>query len=151
MKVFVSADMEGITGIARAGMTESADRDYARARELMTGDVNAAIEGALAAGATEVWVKDAHAGANNLIVEKVLAPAQVIAGWTAETRMVGGVDDTFDAILLIGYHARAGTPAGTISHTMSGSLLNVWYNGVAVGESGISAADAGPFPGTKFK
>ena len=143
MKVFLSADMEGISGIATEAMTEDSDKDYDRARELMTGDVNAAIKGALAAGATEVWTKDAHGDATNLLVERLQAPAQLIQGWNGPARMMEGVDESFAAALLIGYHARAMTDAGTLSHTMAGRVRGLWYNGVEVGESAISAAHAG--------
>jgi D-amino peptidase len=145
MKVFISADMEGISGIAKAAWTESEDNDFSRARELMTGDVNAAIQGCLDAGATEVVVKDAHGGADNILVEKLLAPAQLIQGWGDADRMMEGVDASFNAALLVGYHARVMTEAGTISHTMTGQTRGLWYNGVEIGESGISAAHAGAF------
>lgn len=143
MKVFISADMEGISGIARSEMTYNEDRDYGRARELMTGDVNAAIQGCLDAGAAEIVVHDSHGGAANIFPEKFLAPARLIQGWGAGSRMMEGLDATFNAALLVGYHARAMTEAGTISHTMTGRPRGVWYNGVEVGESGISAAHAG--------
>lgn len=145
MRVFISADMEGITGIADAGMTESSHRHYSRACELMTRDVNAAIEGALAAGATDIVVKDAHGDARNILIEKLHPRARLIAGWTPDVCMAEGIGPDFAALVLVGYHARVGTPGGTISHTMSGSLRGVWYNGVAVGESGISAAHAGAY------
>lgn len=145
MKVFISADMEGISGIAHPGMTESDHRDYGRGREYMTADVRAAIDGALAAGADTVWVKDAHGGATNLLVEKLHPKVHVIQGWAGIARMMEGIDESFAAALLVGYHARALTVRGTIAHTMTGQVRGVWYNGVEVGESGISAAHAGHF------
>jgi len=145
MKVFISADMEGISGVTRGAMTESNHADFALARGLMTKDVNAAVQGALQAGATEIWVKDAHGSANNLIVEDVAAPAQVIQGWAEVSRMMQGIDETFDAALLVGYHARAQTDKGNISHTMTGQTRRLWYNDVELGEYGISAAHAGDY------
>ena len=145
MKVFISADMEGISGIAKAAWTESDDNDFARARELMTGDVNAAIQGCLDAGAEGIWVKDAHGGADNILIEKLLAPARLIQGWGHADRMMEGIDASFDAAMLVGYHARVMTEGGTISHTMTGQTRGLWYNGVEIGESGISAAHAGAF------
>jgi D-amino peptidase len=145
MKVFISADMEGISGIAKSAWTESDDRDFSRARELMTGDVNAAIQGCLDAGADEIWVKDAHGGADNILIEKLLAPARLIQGWGHADRMMEGIDASFDAAMLVGYHARVMTEDGTISHTMTGQTRGLWYNGVEIGESGISAAHAGAF------
>lgn len=143
MKVFISADMEGISGIPRAALTESDHPDYARGRELMAGDVNAAIEGALAAGATEIWVRDAHASACNLPIDHISPRAQVIQGWNGISRMMEGIDESFSAALLVGYHARALHESGTLSHTMTGQTRGLWYNGEPVGESGISAAHAG--------
>lgn len=145
MKVFISADMEGISGLPNAAMTETDDRDFGRARELMTADVNAAVEGALAAGATQIVVRDAHGTANNLLPEKMPGPAEVIQGWTATGRMMEGIDESFDAALLIGYHAKSLTPGGTIAHTMTGVVRRLWYNDVEIGESAISAAHAGHF------
>jgi len=145
MKVFISADMEGISGIPRSAWTESDDDDFSRARELMTGDVNAAIQGCLDAGADEIWVKDAHGGADNILIEKLLPPARLIQGWGPADRMMEGIDASFDAALLIGYHARVMTEDGTISHTMTGQTRGLWYNGVEIGESGISAAHAGAY------
>jgi len=135
--------MEGISGIAKTGMTESDHRDYGRAREFMTADVNAAVAGAFDAGATEVWVKDAHGPADNILIEKLDPRAHLIQGWGAGSRMMEGIDETFDAAMLVGYHARAMTPDGTISHTMLFRVRNLWYGDAKVGESGISAAHAG--------
>ena len=145
MKAFISADMEGVCGIASSPMTDEGNADYGRARELMTGDVNAAIEGALAGGASEIWVRDAHGSASNLLVEKVQPPAHVVQGWSGVALMMEGVDESCDAALLVGYHARSMTPAGTISHTMTGQTRRLWYNGVELGEYGVSAAHAGHY------
>lgn len=145
MRIFISADMEGISGISQASWTESGDKDFGRARKLMTDDVNAAILGCLDAGATEIVVKDAHGGADNILLEDLLSPAQLIQGWGDADRMMEGIDASFDAALLVGYHARVMTAAGAISHTMTGLTRGLWYNGVEVGESGISAAHAGAF------
>ncbi len=145
LRVFISADMEGISGVGRSGMTESEHRDYGRAREFMTADVNAAVQGAFDAGATEVWVKDSHGPADNILIEKLDPRAHLIQGWTAGSRMMEGIDDTFDAAVLVGYHSRSMTPDGVISHTMLFRVRRLWYNDVEVGESGISAAHAGHF------
>lgn len=145
MKVFISADMEGICGVTNGAMTETGHFDFGRARELMTGDVAAAVLGCLDAGATHIAVKDAHGTGNNILLEKLPAPAQLNSGWTAAGRMMEGVDASYDAALLIGYHAKVGTEDGCISHTMTGVVRGLWYNDVELGESGISAADAGHF------
>lgn len=145
MRVFLSADMEGICGITNGAMTETDHFDFGRARELMTGDVAAAVLGCLDAGATEITIKDAHGTANNILLEKLPAPARLNSGWTAAGRMMEGLDASYDAALLIGYHARVGTEDGCLAHTMTGVVRGLWYNDTEVGEAGISAADAGHF------
>ena len=145
MKVFMSADMEGICGIVRSDMTERSHYDFGRARELMTGDVNAAAEAAFDAGATDVWVRDAHGSANNILIDRLDPRVRLIQGWAEVARMMDGIDSSFDAAMLIGYHARAMTPDGAISHTMIMATRRLWYNGVELGEYGISAAHAGAF------
>ena len=145
MKVFISADMEGICGIVRSDMTEQSHYDFGRARQLMTDDVSAAAEAAFAAGATEVWVKDAHGSANNILIDRLDPRVRLIQGWAEVARMMDGIDETFAAAMLIGYHARAMTPDGAISHTMIMATRRLWYNGVELGEYGISAAHAGAF------
>jgi D-amino peptidase len=145
MKVFISADMEGICGVVNGDMTETADRDFLLARELMTGDVNAAIQGALDAGATFIVVRDAHGTACNILPDRLLSPARLTQGWDSIGLMMMGLDASFDAAVLVGYHARVLTEDGAISHTMTGQTRTLWYAGVPVGESGISAAHAGHF------
>lgn len=145
MKVFISADMEGICGVTNGAMTETSHFDFGRAREFMTGDVAAAVLGCLDAGATEITVKDAHGTANNIFLEGIPEPARVNSGWSAAGRMMESLDGSYDAALLVGYHAKVGTEDGCISHTMTGVVRGLWYNDVELGESGISAADAGHF------
>ena len=145
MRILISADMEGISGIFHGDMTETDDPDFGRSRELMTGDVNAAIEGALDAGASDVWVNDSHGSANNILLEKLHPKAHLIQGWGEVARMMDGVDEGIDAGMLVGYHARALTEDGAISHTMVMRTRRLWYNGVEIGEYGISAAHAGDY------
>jgi D-amino peptidase len=137
--------MEGICGVTNGAMTETNHFDFGRARELMTGDVIAAILGCLDAGATEITVKDAHGTGNNILLEKLPAPVRLNSGWSPSGRMMEGLDASYDAALLVGYHARVGTEDGCLCHTMTGVVRGLWYNDREVGEAGISAADAGHF------
>lgn len=145
MKVYISCDMEGITGIPSWRAASSDKPNYAEGRRLMTGDVNAAIAAAFDAGATEVRVKDAHGSAHNLLVEDVDDRAQVIQGWADAPLMMAGIDESFDAAILLGYHARAGTPDGLMCHTFSSDFHNVRVNGTIIGETGLSALHAGRY------
>lgn len=143
MKVYLSCDMEGVSGIASWRAASSGKPNYPEGRKLMTADVNAAVAAAFEAGASEVLVQDAHGGAHNLLVEELDARAQVIQGWQNEPLMVAGIDDSFEAAVLLGYHARACTPDGLMCHTFSEAFLAVRVNGTVIGETGLSALHAG--------
>lgn len=141
-KVYISVDMEGISGINGDDQTSGGQAEYARGRKLMVEDANAAIRGAFAGGATEVVVNDSHGGQRNLLPEDLDPRARLISHSFKRHGMVEGLDETFDSILFIGYHARAGAPRGLFAHTGSGVVRDLQLNGVAVGEGGINAAMA---------
>jgi D-amino peptidase len=155
MKVLISADMEGTCGVVswvHVTPPEGADGapsnpvEYGRARQRMTSEVNAAIEGALAAGADEVIVNDSHDGMRNLIPEELHPACRFISGNDKLLGMMQGVDlDDIGAVFYTGYHARAGTPAAPLAHTWTGFLNDVRFDGVSTGEYGINAAVAGYF------
>lgn len=143
--MFISCDIEGISGVVSADQTMPDGKDYGRARELMTGEVNAAIAGALKAGATEVVVNDSHGPMTNLLIEKLNPKATLITGAPKPLSMMQGIDETFSAAMFIGYHARMGQN-GVLSHTISGGVVaNIWVNDILVGETGINAGLAGYF------
>ncbi|HHW18851.1 MAG TPA: M55 family metallopeptidase [Firmicutes bacterium] len=143
MKVFISCDIEGISGIVNTDQTSPEGKDYSRARELMTGEANAVIEGAVRAGATEIVVNDAHGPMRNLLIEKLHPAATLITGSPKPLSMMEGIGPQFQAAIFVGYHSRMGTP-GVLSHTISGAVVaNIWVNGVLVGETGINAGIAG--------
>ncbi|MDP2859411.1 MAG: M55 family metallopeptidase [Bacillota bacterium] len=148
MKVFISADIEGITGVVDAELqTGPAGRDYEKARRLMTQDVNAAISGAFDGGATEVVVSDGHgASANrNILLEELDPRAEAVVGSPKPLTQMEGIDSTFGLVMLVGYHARMGSN-GILSHTISGgAVANVWINDTLVGETGINSLLAGGF------
>lgn len=149
MKVYISVDIEGITGLvawAQCGRPRSEYYDYAFARRMMTHDTSAAIEGARRAGATQITVKDSHDGMRNLLIDELPAGIELISGSGSEVEgMVHAIDGSYDALVLVGYHAMAGTPKGIMEHTMTGALHGMWVNGEPIGEIGLSAGIAGHF------
>jgi D-amino peptidase len=138
MKVYISVDMEGIAGVSHPHTTGPKDALYPVSVELMTGETNAAIEGALAGGATEILVNDSHATMFNLLPEAVDPRATVLQGQKAWSMVAGG-QDAFDVALFVGYHARAGHPRGTIAHTYSGLPAETRLDGRPTGEYGLNA------------
>jgi len=145
MKVFMSVDMEGITGIVYSSQVMPGKEEYNHARKLMIGDANAAIEGAFEAGAEKVIVNDSHGTMTNLFLAKLDPRAHLISGSVKPLSMMQGVEGC-NAALFVGYHAKIGTLHGVLDHTYSGSTINrVRLNGVEVGEPEINAAVAGHF------
>jgi D-amino peptidase len=123
LKVYISVDLEGVVG-----------------------EVNAAIAAAREAGATEILVSDAHGNGENLLMERLPADIQLVRAWPRPLGMMQGIDDSFDAVLLLGYHASTDNTRGVRAHTMSsGNLTGIRLNGRAVPEAVISAAIAGDF------
>jgi D-amino peptidase len=111
----------------------------------MTAEVNAAIDGALAGGATAVVVNDAHGSMRNILLEELNPAAQLVTGWPKPLSMMQGIDEGFEVAFFIGYHAQAGSTYGTLNHTWSGRVHTVALNGQPVGELGLNAALAGHF------
>ena len=147
MKVYISADMEGTSGVVHSNQTDPTHAEYAAARKWMIGEVNAAIEGAFKGGATEVLVNDSHDGMRNLLIDEIHPDAIVLSGAPKPHSMMTGIDATFDAVFCTGYHARAGSALANLDHTWDGPRVvqGVWLNGVEVGEIGLNAAFAGHF------
>jgi len=145
LKVFISVDMEGVAGLIHWDETGEGGADYPLFRRLMTEEANAAIAGALDAGATEIVVRDAHGSARNILPDLLRPEARLIREWNSPLSMMEGIDKTFDAVVFVGYHARAGTPDAVLKHTMSLSLFDVILNGVRMPEGAWNAAIAGHF------
>ncbi|MGD9345745.1 MAG: M55 family metallopeptidase [Candidatus Aminicenantes bacterium] len=146
LKVFISVDMEGVAGVIHWEDVSRDGKDYELFRKLMTEETNAAIEGALAAGATEILVRDSHGSARNILPDLLHPEAELIRDWGyTPLSMMEGIDESFDAVIFIGYHARANTPNATLDHTMSGVLYDVVLNGKKMPEAGINAFIAGNF------
>ena len=144
LSVLISADMEGIAGIVHASETNPERYDYERGRALMTAEVNAAIAGVLdAAPDAVVQVADAHGPFRNILPEDLDRRALLIRGKPRPLGMLGGLDDGVDALLLVGYHGRAGSGPAVLAHTINDAVLDVRLNGRSVGEIGLNAAMAG--------
>ncbi|MGL4363474.1 MAG: M55 family metallopeptidase [Cellulosilyticaceae bacterium] len=128
MKIFISADIEGITGVST--WEEAALNPPYDARERMTKEVASACRGAIVAGVRDVIIKDAHGNGKNLIYTMLPKIAKVISGWSGHPyTMVEGLDDTFDGIVFIGYHSHAGSNASPLSHTLDPkNIKNIYIN-----------------------
>jgi len=143
-KVFISVDMEGISGVVNWEEVDRNGKDYDYFRRLMTKEANAAVEGALAAGATEIIVRDSHGSARNILPEELHPSARLLRDWSGGFKgMMEGIDETFAAAIFVGYHAKAGTPHATLEHTMSGNITDVAINGLSLPEAGLNALIAG--------
>ena len=144
LKVFISVDMEGITGVVNVDDASRGGKDYDYFRQTMTREANAAIEGALAAGATEIVVRDSHGTALNLLPEMLNRNSKLLRDWSeGPMYMMEGIDESYDAAVFVGYHARAGTPDGVLDHTSSGDVTDVRINGISMPETGYNALMAG--------
>lgn len=146
LKIYISADMEGIVGVVSNEQLGPQGFEYARFREFMTQEVNAAIEGAVAAGATEILVSDSHGNGQNLLIEKLPANILLVRSWPRPLGMMQGIDETFAGAIFIGYHSATTNPEGVRAHTLSSArLADVRLKGVSVSEAGLNAAIAGHF------
>lgn len=142
-KVLISVDMEGIGALVREQFGPG-DFEYQKGRQLMTAEVNAAIEGCLAAGAGEILVADSHGNAQNLIPDEIHEAAMLIRAFPRPLMQVEGIDDSFSGVIFIGYHPMDGTPTANLSHTfMGGTIFEIKVNGKPVSESIFNAAVVG--------
>ncbi len=144
LNVFISVDMEGLTGVTHWEEVTRGGADYEYFREVMTKEANAAVEGALSAGAGEIVVRDSHGSARNILPDLLHRKAKLIRNWSGGPKvMMEGIDETFDAVIFIGYHAKAGTPDATLEHVSSESVMNMSINGISMPEAGYNALVAG--------
>ena len=146
MKVFVMTDLEGVSGVCRFFQTREDGPRYEEARELLTRDIYACVEGLLErGGADDIIVCDGHGRPYNLVPELLHPGARYIVGQWSD-RSIAGVWDGCDAVILLGYHAMAGTPDGVLYHTQSSKAeKKYWYNGRESGEIAQMALIAGHF------
>ena len=146
LKVFISVDMEGICGVVAVEQTTPGNPEYVAAKKWMADDANAAIDGAFRAGASEVVVNDSHGSQRNIDPGDLNPTAVLISGAPTPQSMMQGIDETYDAVLFVGYHAGAGTQDAVLDHTISGSVVqSIKVNGVELPELGLNAAIAGAY------
>ncbi len=146
MKILISVDMEGITGVTTWDQVTPGHPEYARFRRQMTDDANAAIRGAFAGGADQVVVSDGHWNGSNILVEELDARAVLNSGSPSPFSMVQGIEQDVEGVLFVGYHARQGSHPAVLDHTWSSTCVaNVWLNDVLAGEYTLNAAVAGHY------
>jgi len=146
MKILISADMEGITGVVHWDQVMPGHPEYSRFCKLMTADVNAAVRGAFAGGATSVVVTDGHYEGRNILIEELDARATLNSGSPSPLSMVQGVDEGVNGVMFIGYHGRMGAVNAILDHTWSDERVSgLWINGQAFGEAGLNGAVCGHF------
>lgn len=146
LKIYISVDIEGVVGVVSDQHMGPSGFEYAKAREWMTGEVNAAIEGARTAGATEIVISDSHGNGQNLLLERFPEDVTLVRSWPRPLMMMEGIDSTFDAAIFIGYHTSTANPEGVRAHTFSsGRVADFRLNGISMPEAGVNAAIAGHF------
>ena len=157
MKIYISADLEGVNGIMHSSQTQPGEPGYERSISLMHQELAAVVEGIYSAGnVSDIFVADAHWDGRNLRTDMLPAGVTLCSGWQRPFSMMAGVggdvgskqlvDKGFDGVFFLGYHARAGVACGVLSHTYRSQVfLDVQINGVSVGETGLNAALAGHF------
>ncbi|HEY3310039.1 MAG TPA: M55 family metallopeptidase [Anaerolineales bacterium] len=146
MKILIAADMEGITGVVHWDQVNTSHPEYSRFRKLMTADVNSAVRGAFAGGATSVSITDGHNNGRNILIEDLDPRAVLNSGSPSYLSMVNGVDQQVDGVMYVGYHARMGAIHGILDHTWSDERISgLWINDRPFGESGLNGAVCGHF------
>lgn len=146
IKILISVDMEGVAGAVTEQQLGPAGFEYARFREFMTNEALAAIEGAKQGGATDIVVVDSHGNGQNLLIEKFPPDVTLIRSWPRRYHMVGGIDDSFDGVMLIGYHSSTTNLEGVRAHTFSSAkLTRVSVNQQSISEGMFAAMVTGYF------
>ena len=145
-KVYISVDMEGVAGVVTPDQLAPGAFEYERFRKFMTDETLSAVRAAQKAGATGIVVSDSHGNGENLLIEEFPKDVQIIRSWPRHGLMGAGLDSSFQAMLLIGYHASATSTTGVRAHTISSaSYARVALNGQEVSEGEWVAAQAGAF------
>jgi D-amino peptidase len=140
VKIFISSDFEGTAGVVDWEQCRPGGRDYEHFAGLLAGEVNAAIEGARAAGASEILVNDSHSKMANLRPDALAGEASYLSGRYKPMYMMEGLDSSFDAVFYVSYHGSMGSDSSTLSHTyFPGAIAEVTLNGTVAGEGGINA------------
>ena len=144
LKVYISVDMEGIAGVVTADQLNPAGFEYDRFRRFMTDEALAAVRAAKAAGATGIVVADSHGNGESLLIDEFPRDVRIVRSWPRRGGMMGGLDSSFSAAMMIGYHASASSPAGVRAHTISSATFTrITINGQDASEGSLGAAQAG--------
>lgn len=144
LKVYISVDMEGIAGVVTADQLGPEGFEYERFRHFMTNETLAAVRAAKAAGATDILIADSHGNGESLLIEEFPRDVRIIRSWPRHGGMMAGLDSTFSAAMMIGYHASASSTAGVRAHTISSATFTrVAINGQDISEGALGAAQAG--------
>lgn len=145
-KIYISADMEGVVGAVTGEQLGPSGFEYQRFREFMTAELNACIDAARAAGATEFLISDSHGNGQNLLIEKLPSDVTVVRSWPRPLGMMEGIDESFDGVIFLGYHSSAANKRGVRAHTMSSAnVVDIRLNGMSMSEGSMNAAIAGHF------
>ena len=143
MKVYISVDIEGVAGITHWDEAEKGQADWAEFREIMTREAIAAIDGARAAGATEIWLKDAHDSGRNLVTTMLPADVTLIRDWSGHPfSMIQEIDESFAGLVMIGHHASVGSEGNSLAHTLNTRTHMIKLNGTPVSEFRLCALAA---------
>lgn len=146
IKIYISADLEGVAGVVSDAQLGPSGFEYARFREFMTAEVNACIDALRMAGATEILVSDSHGNGQSLLIEKLPDDVMIIRSWPRDLGMMAGIDDSFDGVIFLGYHASASNTRGVRAHTnSSANVVDLRLNGTSMSEASFNAAIAGHF------
>lgn len=146
MKIYICTDLEGATGVFKWSQTKQHGPEFDSAMRLLMGDIAAVCEGLKQAGAKEIYVLDGHDGGNNFIPELMIPGVRYITGYPRQGRVLYGLDETFDGLILVGYHSMNGTPCGLLHHTQNSTIeAKYYYDGVERGEIYQEAVIAGHY------
>lgn len=146
MRIYISSDMEGATGVSDWWQTMNSRKEYEFGCAMENHDILAVIEGAFEAGADEILVNDSHGRKINLDIRSIPRGVRLLSGTPKPLGMMEGCDEGFDGVFFVGYHAMCGTPYAVLDHTISGStVFSIRLNGREVGETGLNAAVASHF------
>lgn len=146
LKIYISADMEGVVGAVTDAQLSPSGFEYERFRQFMTNEVNAAIDAARAAGANEFVISDSHGNGQNLLIDQLPDDVTIVRSWPREHGMMAGIDETFDGVIFLGYHASTNNTRGVRAHTMSSAnITSLRLNGMTMTEGSMNAAIAGHF------
>jgi D-amino peptidase len=145
MKIMIRSDMEGVSGVTSYEQVSYENPKYAYGHRMMMNDLNAVVEGLISDGDHEITIYDEHTDGRNIALDEINKKVNVICGKPLYRPDWGGIDQSFDLMVMVGFHACYGTPGALLPHTYSQKNLSLKLNGYEIGEIGVEAAIAGEF------